>query len=82
MPHVREAPAALLPTAPSYDRDMPGRAVSPIKPVRTALMILRRSVTRREPSAASRSRASSQWPYSAWSVSKRVAAPRLVPRGR
>lgn len=44
-------------------------------------MIRRRNRTLRLPSGLSRRRSSSQCPYSAWSVSKRVAALRETPRG-
>ena len=50
--------------------------------VLTARMMRRRRVAFLLPSANSRSLASSQAPYSAWSVRIRRAASRVVPRGR
>ena len=57
---------------------------APRKPqnVLTARMMRRRRVAFLLPSANSRSLASSQAPYSAWSVRIRRAASRVVPRGR
>lgn len=45
-------------------------------------MICRRSVACLLPSAFSATRASSQRPYSAWSVRMRLATSLVVPRGR
>ena len=57
-------------------------ATGPGSTVRTARMIGRRSVAFLLPSGFSRSLASSQCPYSAWSVSICLAASRVVSRGR